>query len=1514
MLPLDFHPVVRQWWNQRFRDSEGRVLPPTEAQQDGWRAIRQGEHTLIAAPTGSGKTLAAFLTSIDELFREGLEHGGLPDEVRVVYVSPLKALSADIHKNLAEPRREIRQLAEEMGCPPVRISAAVRSGDTPQAERAAMLRSPPHILVTTPESLYLLLTAERSREMLRTARVVIVDEIHAVIESRRGAHLALSLERLDHVTGRRLQRIGLSATQRPIETVAEFLTGSRADGQSGNRETGSGRSESVPATPVTPVTPGPAAAIVNHGHRRHLDLALELPSSPMEAVMAGEVWQEIYARLLELIEAHRTTLIFVNTRRLAERMAFNLSERLGAENVAAHHGSLARDVRLDAEERLREGRLRVLVATASLELGIDIGHVDLVCQISSPHRIAALLQRVGRSGHTVGGLPKGRLFPLTRDDLVECAAMVQAVRSGELDRVIIPEKPLDVLAQQIVAESAAEEWDEEALFALFKRAYPYRQLTRSEYNDTVAMLARGYTTRRGRRAALVHHDAVNQKVRGRNGSRLTAITSGGAIPEVFDFRVLLEPDGVVIGSVNEDFAIESMPGDIFQLGNTSWRILQIQSGVVRVADAEGQPPSIPFWFGEAPARSNELSGAISQLRAAVDALLPGPDAPRGETDLIAAIEFLMHEYQLSRSAAEQIAAYFGEGKRSLGVVPTNGTLVLERFFDEAGGMQLVLHAPLGSRVNKAWGLALRKKFCQSFNFELQAAATEEGVILSLGPSHSFPLTDVFRYLNPATVRETLIQAVLDSPIFETRWRWASTLALAVPRNRNGTKVPAQVQRMYAEDLLAAVFPDAAACFENIEGAREVPEHPLVDQSVRDCLEEAMDLPLLMRYLEQVLAGELITIGRDTPEPSVFCHEILNSAAYTFLDDAPLEERRARAVYTRRATEPRSADDLGALDEAAIVRVREEAWPIASSTDELHDALLLAGFIGADEVRDPHWFKLFDELMQNGRAAWASTTSGTRFMVPTERFLEVHALLPQRRLPRIPESLQQDWTREDAARELVRGRMEVLGPVTAARLANDLGLTDLNVIEHALLALESEGRILRGVFTQEAGDRAIGRSGDRRVGQAPDRPTARSPEATEWCDRRLLARIHRYTLNKLRAEIEPVSAADFMRFLLHWQHAAGEDKMQGPEGLAAVLTQLDGYEVPAAAWESDVLPARCSDYSAQHLDALCLSGRIAWGRRTPMNGSGRVPLRSSPIALMLRERAALWSPTHEELPESLGSDARDVLDALTRRGALFFSELVSTTRLLRTQVERALGELAGAGLVTADSFSGLRALLIPAGKRRSSRRGAITYAVDTAGRWSVLKGDADLPNTERIEAIARTLLQRYGLVFRSLLGRENGLPTWRELVMVYRRMEARGEIRGGRFVRGFGGEQFALPDAVGKLRGLRKLAKKGEFVALSAADPLNLVGIITPDARVTSITRNRVLFRDGIAIGALEAGELRRLADCELDDETLRSLMARRPPGGTLRAYLRPDAQRERWLARARRPGTIADPTASIEST
>src|ERR1051325_3965943 len=985
-----FHPAIERWFSGRFAE-------PTEPQRRAWPLIQQGADVLIAAPTGSGKTFAAFLSAIDGLVRQGLS-GELRDEIQVVYVSPLKALSNDVQKNLSEPLAEIRATLAEQRLPDVEVRTLVRTGDTPQSARQAMLRQPPHILVTTPESLYLILTSERVREMLRSVRTVIVDEIHAVARDKRGSHLALSLARLDALVGKRTQRIGLSATQRPIEEIAQFLVG----------------------------TDQPLPTIVDAGHIRTLDVALEIPSSPLEAVMSAEVWEEVNARIAELISQHRTTLVFVNTRRLCERLTIHVRERLGEATVRSHHGSMSRDKRLEAEERLKRGELQALVATASLELGIDIGSVDLVIPGGAARASATPLQRVGRAVHRLGAIPKGRIFPLSRDELIECAAMLRATREGRLDRLIIPEKPLDILAQQIVATSAGEEWDEAALYERMRSAYPYRNLTRKEFDDVVQMLAEGFTTRRGRRSAHVHYDGINKKVKGRRGARIAAIPSGGAIPDLGDYRVILEPTETFVGTLNEDFAIESQPGDIFQLGNTSYQIMKVESGQVRVADAKGQPPTLPFWLGEAPGRTNELSEEVSRLRQDIADRLDDPPA---------AIRWLVETIGMNEAGARTVVEYLAATRVILGTIPTQQCLVLERFFDEAGGMQLVLHAPFGSRINRAWGLALRKRFCRSFNFELQAAATEDAIILSLGPQHSFPLDDVFQYLKPATAEHLLVQAMLDAPVFGTRWRWNSTRALAVLRLRGGRKVPTPLQRMEAEDLVAAVFPDQLACPENLVGDREIPDHPLVNQTIADCLLEAMDFPGLKKVLEGMEAGRFTLIARDTSEPSPLCHEVLNARPYAFLDDAPLEERRTQAVITRRGLDVKTADEFGKLDQAAIARVKDEAWPDVSSADELHDALLVMGVVPERETgkgkRETSWRPYFEELVGAGRGG--TLLGEPRLWIAAERVPLFEAVFPGVRCePALtpPERERaKSWTRADALRELVRGRLEVVGATT-----------------------------------------------------------------------------------------------------------------------------------------------------------------------------------------------------------------------------------------------------------------------------------------------------------------------------------------------------------------------------------------------------------------------------------------------------------------------------------------------------
>jgi len=1419
-----FHPVLQRWFSET-------IGTPTTVQLRGWEAIREKKHTLIAAPTGSGKTLAAFLTALDELYVEGTQNE-LPDEVRVVYVSPLKALSADIHKNLAEPRRGIKRIAEDLGLEAPRITAAVRTGDTTASERAAMLRKPPHILVTTPESLYLLLTAERSREMLRTARTVIVDEIHAVIGTRRGAHLGITLERLQQVAEQPLRRIGLSATQKPIEEVAKYLVGV------GSREWGvdtKANADDPLSDPLLP-TPHPPVTIIDEGHRRTIDLAIEIPRSEVETVMSNEVWEDYYNRLRQLIDEHKTTLVFVNTRRMAERVARHLSDRLGEDAVTAHHGSLSKEKRLDAESRLKNGQLKALVATASLELGIDIGHVDLVCQIASPHRIATLLQRVGRSGHTISGLPKGRLFPISRDDLIECAALLREVKHGNLDRIVTHDAPLDVLAQQIVAETSCADYSEDELFDLMRRAQPYEKLTRKDFDETLAMVAEGFATKRGRRGALVHRDEVNRRVRGRRGSRMLAITSGGAIPEVADYKVVLEPEDTVVGTLNEDFAIESNAGDIFQLGNASWLITQVISGTVRVADAKGAPPTIPFWLGEAPARSDELSKAVSEMRRELEQRLTvipsrrypggvedGEESPAETADPSSdAEQWLIEQTGLPQSSAREIVAYLDDSRRALGALPTQDTIILERFFDESGGMQLVLHAPFGSRINKAWGLALRKRFCRQFNFELQAAANEDAVLLSLGPQHSFPLADVFRYLHPATARDVLVQAMLAAPVFQTRWRWNTTISLAIPRNRGGRKVPPPLQRAMADDLMAAVFPDAAACPENLPGDRELPDHPLVNQVVRDCLEEAMDFDGLTRVLTRIHAGEIECIARDTTEPSPLAHEILNAKPYAFLDDAPLEERRTQAVMTRRS----KSNDLGILDANAIERVREEARPDPRDADELHDALLTFGFLFDDEVEAP---SLFIELAASRRAtlqeanpqmtqisADLETTSRLHLRksassadkhfgcwIAAERIPEFQAVHPEVTFDiTAPSSRIKTWQREDAIVEIIRGRMSLLGPTTAAELASSMRIDEKDA-DAALLKLESEGAILRGHFT------------------GPD----------EWCERRLLARIHRYTLNRLRAEIEPVTAADFQRFLFAWQHVTPSTKLTGIDGAHEVIRQLDGFEIAANAWERHVLPLRIDRYEPSLLDALCFTGEVGWARLT------------TGVALFPRAHASAWLT---ETTPTLTERAQHVLDLLRTRGASFARDLGDDT-------SEALEELVNAGLITSDGFIG----------RKPER----------AGRWSILTADVD--REEAIETQARALLKRYGVIFRRLLTREPNAAPWRELARVYRRLEARGEIRGGRFVTGMSGEQFALPEAVTTLREIRRTPADGRLTVISACDPLNLIGILTTSDRIRAIPGTRIAYRDGIPVAVME-GDFLRPFD-QPDIEAAAALAGRRVP-------------------------------------
>jgi ATP-dependent helicase Lhr and Lhr-like helicase len=1410
------HPLVRDWFVARFGT-------PTEPQEQGWPHILGRKTTLISAPTGSGKTLAAFLICIDGLVRKALR-GELTDRTEVLYVSPLKALGNDIQKNLEVPLGEILQLAGERGMLMPEIRTAVRSGDTLAHERRAMLVRPPHILVTTPESLYILLTAAKSREILKTVETVIVDEIHAVADDKRGSHLALSLERLERLVGKPLARIGLSATQKPIEIVAEFLTG-------GGR---------------------PAPVVVNIGHRREMDLAVEVPGSEIGAVATNEMWGEIYERIAELVKEHRSTLIFVNTRRLAERVAHHLGERLGVEAVAAHHGSLSRKLRLAAEKKLKGGEIRALVATASLELGIDIGSVDLVCQIGSTRSISVALQRVGRAGHWRGAVPKGRIFATTRDELLECAALVRAIRQGELDHLEVPEAPLDILAQQIVAMCAAEDWNEEELFQAARQAYPYRNLARADFDAIVEMLSEGIAARRGRYGAYLHRDRVNGMLRPRRGSRLAAITSGGAIPENSLYTVVAHPEGVTVGTVDEDFAVESLAGDIFLLGNTSWRIRRVQqSGSVLVEDAQGASPNVPFWRGEAPARTDELSEQVAELREKISLSVEGVGvsfAAGGSSEVRAAVGWLKAECGLDDAGAEQIVAYIVAGRAVLRAVPTQKTIIAERFFDESGGMQLVIHAPFGGRINKAWGLALRKRFCRSFNFELQAAATDNGLNISLAEQHSFPLADVFHFLHPTSVRQVLEQAVLDSPLFTTRWRWDAGRALALLRFRGGKKVPPQIQRMRADDLLAAVFPEAQACQENIVGEIKIPDHPLIGEVMKDVLTEAMDVEGLERVLRDIGEGRIQCIAVDTPVPSQFSHEILNANPYAYLDDAPLEERRARAVEMRRVLPEAVLSEVGRLDPAAIEEVCADAWPDVRDAEELHDALLTlvalpvrATELGVENGRlraklrqcVPEWGGYFERLVAERRAGSAQAGDDT-YWVAAERVKAFGQVFPSARFDvSLSEVESPAMSREDTVLALATGWMAHGGPVTASELGGVLGLSGTDM-EKALLRLEASGAVLRGHFSGSGADEM------------------------EWCDRRLLARIHRLTLGTLRKQVASVTPAQFMNWLLRWQHVAPGSQFLGERGMLETVQQMQGFEASANAWERQILARRVADYDPKVLDQLCLTGAVGWGRLSPhpatleYMGTDRrrvVPTSVAPITFFVREDADWMIPQREageEEMRGLSPDAREVVGFLRQRGASFFADIVRGTRKLKSEVETALWELVAAGLLTADGFDNLRALIDP--KRRSGQgSGRSARPRHSAGRWSLLYSGEAVERTRALEATCWMLLRRYGIVFREVLTRETILPKWREVLMTLRRLEDRGEVRGGRFVSGFLGEQFALPLAVESLRAQRNAPPSGEIITVSAADPLNLVGIIVPGERVPANSGRLAGFRDGVSV-------------------------------------------------------------------
>ncbi|MFI4875525.1 MAG: DEAD/DEAH box helicase [Blastopirellula sp. JB062] len=1427
MILDQFHPIVCEWFQTKFGD-------PTEAQAQGWPSIAARRNTLIAAPTGSGKTLAAFLVCLDRLFRRWLA-GDLKDATYVVYVSPLKALSNDIQRNLETPLEEICDLAERRGMLPPQIRTAVRTGDTPSSQRQAMVRRPPHILVTTPESLYLILTAPKARQTLRFVDTVIVDEIHALARDKRGSHLTLTLERLQWVCEQRPVRIGLSATQKPIEEIASFLVGMSDE-------------EERDAL---------ACQIVDSGHRRELDLQVVVPPTPLEAVCSNEQWSEVYDQLIELIQSHRSTLVFVNTRRMAERVAHRLTEALGEEVITSHHGSLSKELRQSAETRLKAGRLKAIVATASLEMGIDIGYIDLVVQIGSSRSIANFLQRVGRSGHSLRATPKGRLIPLTRDELIECSALMRAIRKGVLDKIEIPEKPLDILAQQIVAEVAADDRDENELFDLFRRAYPYRNLERKEYDGVLEILNRGLT-RSIKNGAYLHRDPIHGKLKARRGARIAASTSGGAIPDTAQYRVVTEGEKTFVGTVDEDFAIESLAGDVFLLGNTSWRIAYVRNGEVVVNDAQGQPPNIPFWFGEAPGRTVELSSELSQLREEIAQRITAADQDRSreKVSMPALCEGLLEnsfdqldaetvawveqECCASRFAAMQAVRYVAAQQSAIGMVPTQRQIVFERFFDESGAMQLVVHSPLGTRINRAWGLAFRKRFCRSFDFELQASADDDGIVLSLGPQHSFPLEDMFRMLTIESGPRLLEQALLAVPLFGVRWRWNVTRALALLRFVGGKKVPPHMLRFRADDLLAAAFPDQVGCLENHGADIEYPDHPIVQQTLRDCMTEAMDLERWKQMLLDVQAGRVEFVPCDTREPSPFAHERINANPYAFLDPAPLEERRTRAVAMRRTLSTSEMKELGKLSYEAISTVRAESWPVVRDADELHD--VLASMIVLPEAQATDWRLHFNRLKEEGRAVRYGQDGGFAVWTALENLPIVQAVWPEGRADppiTLPAELNREIESHTARVEVIRGLVPTLGPFCAEELGTELGLPSSSVFA-ACEALEAEGVVLRGQFY--------------------DNPQ-QTPETTQWCDRRLLARIHRLTIHGLREQIRPVAPETYLRFLVRHHDLQRTAKNRGVRALRKSLEQLQGFQAAAGSWERSLLSSRLDEYDSQWIDELLASGEATWGRLRPPAPSGEerksmASLRKSlPMTIALRANLGWLLPSDHAPAESLArGNATDVLEALQGRGALFDQDLRILTKLLPTHLEEALRELAALGLITCDSLVGVREMVDDVlKKRKAKRRGA---APTRTGRWSLFPGIVETPSSDEIvQNWCWLLLSRYGVVFRDVLTRESTAPPWWRLVACFRRMERRGEIRGGRFIADVAGEQYATEATIYALRKLRSDESDDPWIAISAADPVNLFGVVTAGGRIPAVSGNALILRNGRILASKRSGKI-----------------------------------------------------------
>jgi len=1416
-----FEPYVWAWFEETFKK-------PSPPQVASWPKIAEGKNTLIFSPTGSGKTLAAFLWCINELFKLGSRQE-LQDAIYVLYVSPLKALNNDIQKNLVEPLRGIKKSAQRAGIDAPDVRSEVRTGDTSTQKRAQMARRPPHIFITTPESLFIILSTRKFREAFRTVKYVIVDEIHAMSDNKRGVHLSLSLERLQHLANDEFVRIGCSATQRPLDEIARFLVGMRDSKRPRNCE------------------------VVDIGARKNLNVRVISPVDNLLEAHFDAIWGSAYDKMISMIHAHDTTLVFTNSRYKTERTALRLNELAVEKPVAvgAHHGSMSKGVRLEMENKLKKGALDALVATSSLELGIDVGSINLVCQIESPKSVSRGMQRIGRAGHLLDATSEGRLLVTDRDDLVESAVLVRAIIDGQIDATRVPTNCLDVLAQHIVGAVAADDWDADDLFSLCRGSYCFRGLKRKDFERVLDMLSGNYTFDMEQAPfPKISWDKVNNVLSPERGARMIAFRASGTIPDVADYDVYFEERKTKVGQLDEGFVEELSAGDIFILGSSSWRVQGIQRNRVLVEDVYGQAPTIPFWHGDRSSRTYDLGMLVGQFRREMGARMAKGDP----------IGWLQREYYVDENGARSIYEYFREQRLVTGDVPSDDLVLVEHFHDELSQQQIVIHSSFGIRVNDPWAMALCQAIEDKHGFRPQDATIDEGILLSVPKDKELEPERLLDLVTPQNLADLLERAVHNSPVFASRFRHNAVRSLMVLREYRGRKTPVWLQSLRASALL--------------EACRDQREFPLITETLRECMSKALDVPNLREVLNQLAAGEIQARTLQTKIPSPFTHSLLLLGQYGELGSIPARERRSRLMHLHRELLRQILDEetlRNLLDEGAVERVdsrlqHTQPQRRARNANELARVLLELGDLvdgSHDEMSlldrvegDAH--EMLAELVSTHRAIlvpiataetdherWISTENlplyRAAFGVQTKldetdrkilRSLTRKGPCPisevpapgdvEKRVERlingyhllrlavegkaeyvaakawIPKKIfDQKMTREEARLSLIQRFMRRHGPVTKYELMERYGFPD-QFVERALTTLHEQGNIARGEYV----------------------PTKSFPQ---WCYKSNLEEIHRLTLNRLRKEMEPATPEEYADFLIRWQHVHPDTQLSGIDGLREVIGQLQGHENYQALFERDVFPSRVNDYDPSLLDRLCYGGEVCWRR------FGHKDLKRGQIGFCFREDRDWLVDDPREVKMTLDrwdDDIPDVCEAvreyLAKNGPCFFDDVVKGTRLDWRPILRAIWHLVWTGEATTDCYESIRHASVTSGLSAcydlSTELGegptdhdAIVKRMleyrrldPTLGRWEpterLVPSSLQAPEPEKKAwAWARLLLNRWGIVCRDMLKREVCAPPWKDLRRALAKLELLGQVRRGFFVQELSGEQYAYPEAVDALR-------------------------------------------------------------------------------------------------------------------